>query len=72
MFRNEKFLGFAHPYNLLDISNIRRLIHIKLCRKASIQMDLSKNNNFLTEEAINHIARTEKEGTAFVLFYHGN
>ena len=46
-------------------------------------MDLSKNNSFLTEEAINFIARTEKrkrvpvcemlESTAFfVLFYHGN
>ena len=26
----------------------------------SIQMDLSDNNSFLTEEAINYIARTEK------------
>ena len=37
-----------------------RLIQIKLCGNASIQMDLSKNNSFLTEEAINFIARTEK------------
>ena len=36
------------------------MIQIKLCRKANIQMDLSKNNSFLTEEAINYIARTEK------------
>ena len=41
-------------------------------------MDLSKNNSFLTEEAINYIARTEKRKKvsvcailcAFVLFYH--
>ena len=26
-------------------------------------MDLSKNNSFLTEEAINYIARTEKRKT---------
>ena len=35
-------------------------------------MDLSKNNNFLTEEPINYIARTEKEGAVFVHFYHEN
>ena len=43
-------------------------------------MDLSKNNSFLTEEAINYIARTEQRKKVpvcdilcvFVLFYHGN
>ena len=47
MFRNEKFLGFVHPYNLLEYFQNK-------------EMDLSKNNSFLTEEAINNIARTEK------------
>ena len=36
------------------------MIQIKLCRNASIQTDVSKNNSFLTEEAINYIVRTEK------------
>ena len=44
-----------------DISKIRRLIQIKFCRTANIQKDLSKSNSFLTEEAINYIARTQKE-----------
>ena len=47
MFRNEKFLGFVHPYNLLEYFQNK-------------EMDLSKNNSFLTEEAINNIALTEK------------
>ena len=33
---------------------------MKLCRDASIQMDLSKNNCFSTEEAIKYIPRNEK------------
>ena len=43
-----------------NILKIRRLIQIKLCRNASMQADQSKNNSFLTEEAINYIAHTEK------------
>ena len=46
-------------------------------------MDLSKNNSFLTKEAINYIAFTEKRKKVpvceilevlcvFTLFYHGN
>ena len=57
----KKFLGFAHPYSSLDyFQSKRRLIQIKLCRNASIKMNLSKNNSFSREEAINYIARTKK------------
>ena len=61
MFRNDKFPGFGHPYNLFE-SRIRVLIQITLCRNARIQMDLSKNkhNRFSAEEAMNYIPLTEK------------
>ena len=36
------------------------LVLIKLCRNASIQVDLSKNNGFSTEKAIRYIPRTKK------------
>ena len=45
MFGNVKFPGYS------TISIIRILIQIKLCRHASIQMDLSKNKRFSTQEA---------------------
>ena len=44
----------------LNISKIRVLIQKTLCRNARIKMDLSKNNSFSAEEAINYISRTEK------------
>ena len=61
MFRNDKLLGFGHPYSLFK-SRISVLIQITLCRNARIQMDLSKNkyNRFSGEEAINFIPRTKK------------
>ena len=43
-----------------------RLIQIKLCWNASMQMDLSKKNSFLTEEAIHYIARTGKRRYQYV------
>ena len=94
MFRNDKFPGFGnpeisgHPYNLLEyFQNENIVIQIKLCRNSRIQMDLSKNNRFSTEEAINYILRTEKRKKVavcemlqssgpctppFFQFYHGN
>ena len=36
------------------------LVLIKLCRNASIQVDLSKSNGFSTEKAIRYIPRTKK------------
>ena len=44
----------------LNISKIRVLIQITLCRNARIQMDQSKNNCFSAEEAKNYFPRTEK------------
>ena len=44
----------------LNISKIRVLIQIKLCRNPRIQMDLSKNNCFSADEVKNYILRTEK------------
>ena len=43
-----------------DISKIRVLIHITLCRNAKIQMDISRSNRFSADEAINYIPSTEK------------
>ena len=43
-----------------DISKIKVLIQIILCRNIRVQMDISKDNRFSAEEAINHIPRTEK------------
>ena len=62
MFRNDKFPGFGHPYNLFE-SKIRVFIQIPLCRNARIQMDLSKSKHkhFSAEEAIIYIPRTEKK-----------
>ena len=44
----------------LNISKIRVLIQMTLCRNARIQMDLSKNNCFSAEEAENYIPHTVK------------
>ena len=45
----------------LNISRLRVLIQIALCRNARIQMNLSKNNHFSAEEAKNYIPRTKKQ-----------
>ena len=45
----------------LNISKIRLLDQIKLCRNASIEMDPSKNNRFSAEEAMNYIPHTKKK-----------
>lgn len=44
----------------LNISKIRLLDQIKLCRNANIEMDPSKKNCFSGEEAKNYMPRTEK------------
>ena len=49
----------------LNISKIRELIQITICRNATMQMFLSKNNRFSAEEAKSYTPRTEKkEGTS--------
>ena len=60
MFRNEKFPGFVHPYNLLEYFQNKEIDSNKTLLKRQYTNDLSKKNSFLTEEAINYIARTEK------------
>ena len=59
MFRNDKFPGFEHPYDLFEYFQ-RVLIQMAFCRNARIQMDLSKNILFSAEEAKIYIPRTEK------------
>ena len=56
--KNSRALNTLTSY--LNISKIRVLIQITLCRNARIQMDLSKNNCFSAEEAKNYIPHTEK------------
>ena len=43
-----------------NISKKKVLIQIALCWNARIQIDISKNNHFSAEEAINYIPCTEK------------
>ena len=43
-----------------NISKIRSLIQITLCRNPRIQMNLSKNNCFSAEDAKNYTPRNEK------------
>ena len=54
------FRTWENSYNLLEYFQIRISIQMKPGRNAGIQMDLSKNNRFSTQEAINHITHTEK------------
>ena len=49
-----------------NISKIRILIQIKLCRDTRIQVDSSKNNHFSTKEAISYIPWTEKRKKVIV------
>ena len=60
-FEIKNFWAFNTLTSYLNISKIRVLIQITLCRNARIEMDLSKNNCFSAEEAKNHIPRTEKK-----------
>ena len=60
--KNSRALNTLTSY--LNISKIRVLIQITLCRNARIQMDLSKNNCFSAEEAKYYIPGTEKRQKA--------
>ena len=44
-----------------NISKIRLLIQITLCRNARIQMDISKKNRFSPEKAINYLPSHREE-----------
>ena len=58
MRRNEKFLGFAHPHNLLEYFQNKESNSNKTLQKH--QYTNGSINSFLTEEAINFIAHTKK------------
>ena len=60
-FEMKNFRALNTLTSYLNISKIRVLIQIALCRNARIQMDLSKNNCFSAEEAKSDIPRAEKE-----------
>ena len=59
-FEMKNFRALNTLTSYLNISKIKVLIQITLCRNARIQMDLSKNNCFSAEEAKNYIPHTEK------------
>ena len=59
-FKMKNFRALNTLASYLNISKIKVLIQITLCRNARIQMDLSKNNCFSAEEAKNYIPHTEK------------
>ena len=59
-FKMKNFRALNTLASYLNISKIKVLIQITLCRNARIQMDLSKNNCFSAEKAKNYISRTEK------------
>ena len=81
-FEMKNFRDLNTVTSYLNISKIRVLIQITLCRNARIQMDLSKNNCFSAEEAKNYSShREKKEGTSvwnawvllvFVLLHDSN
>ena len=57
MFRNEKFLGFVHPYNLLEYFQNKEIDSNKTLQKHQYTIGSIKEQQFLnreiTEEAIN-------------------
>ena len=59
-FEMKNFRALNTLISYLNISKIRLLIQITLCRNARIQMNLSKNNCFSAEDAKNYIPRNEK------------
>ena len=59
-FEIKNFQALNTLISYLNISKIKVLIQITLCRNARIQMDQSKNNCVSAEEAKNYIPRTEK------------
>ena len=61
MFRNEKFLGIVHPYNLLEYFQNKETESNKTLLKRPYANGLSTNNSFLTVEAINYIALAQRK-----------
>ena len=59
MFRNDRFPGFGHPYNLFKYFQNKGIDSNNTSQKRQ-NTNISKNNHFSAEEAINYIDRTEK------------
>ena len=59
MFRNDKFPGFGHPYNLFKYFQNKGIDSNNTSQERQ-NTNISKNNRFSAEEAINYIHRTEK------------
>ena len=83
MFRNEKFLGFVHPYNLLEYFQNKEIDSNKTLQKRQYTNGSIKEQQFLNRGSNKFYCshREKKEGTSmwnawvlcvFVLFYHGN
>ena len=83
MFRNEKFLGFLHPYNLLEYFQNKEIDSSKTLQKRQYTNGSIKEQQFLNRGSnklyCSH--RKKKKDTSmwnawvlcvFVLFYHGN
>ena len=64
-FEMKNFPALNTLTSYLNISKIRLLIQITLCRNARIQMDLLKNNYFSAEESKYYFFKPrKKEGTS--------
>ena len=83
MFRNEKFLGFAHPYSLLEYFQNNEIDSNKTLWKRQYTNGSIKEQQFLNRGSNKFYCshREKKEGTSmwnawvlcvFVLFYRGN
>ena len=82
MCRNEKFLGFAHPHNLLEYFQNKESNSNKTLQKHQYTNGSIKEQQFLNRGSNKFYCshREKKEGTSmwnawvlcvFVLFYHG-
>ena len=60
MCRNEKFLGFAHPHNLLEYFQNKESNSNKTLQKHQYTNGSIKEQQFLNRGSKNFIARTEK------------
>ena len=83
LFRNEKFMGFVRPYNLLECFQNKEIDSNKTLLKRQYINGSIKEQQFLNRGSNKFYCshREKKEGTSmwnawvlcvFVLFYHGN
>ena len=78
LFRNEKFLGFVRPYNLLECFQNKEIDSNKTLLKRQYINGSIKEQQFLNRGSnkfyCSHREKKEgtSEGTGFFLFYHEN